>query len=50
MPLLIPVMILSIYIACHGPEINCLDVALLTVGVLLIGLLIAMLHQPTNKN
>jgi len=48
MPLLIPVMILSIYIGCHGPQINCLDVALLTVAVLVVGLLIAMLHE--NKN
>ena len=50
MPLLIPVMILAIYIGCHGPEINCLDVAMLTVGVLVVGLLIAMLQQPKNKN
>ena len=50
MPLLIPVMILAIYIGCHGPEINCLDVSLLTVGVFVIVVLIAMLHQPKNKN
>lgn len=49
MPLLIPVMILAIYFGCHGPEINCLDVSMLTVGVLLAGFLIAMLHGPINK-
>jgi len=49
MPLLIPVMILAIYFSCHGPEINCLDVSMLTVGVLLIVLLVALLHGPTNK-
>jgi len=50
MPLVIPVMILAIYVGCHGPEINCLDVALLTVGVLLIGFITVMLHEPKNKN
>ena len=50
MPLLVPVMILAIYFGCHGPEINCLDVAMLTVCVLVVVFLIAMLHQPTNKN